>query len=289
MATETLVTSNEEQTGQQIDTVQDLQGKIATSPTVYTYPLDLHQSDEYPHSVIFYINARSNSRVGNAAATASDSNRALAAAQAEYSDQYTSENRVKSEQYNDALGVAGGLVAGVATYGALKNMTEGDAGSARGKMAQGALAGGLALTALNQIADVSTTVRLLTAIELVTMTPPVAAYGASYEQEELGAAGGLVGQGFGENTSFEDIMKGGGAAAELLARGAISAAAQIPQSLGVNANVGATLEATSKKVSNPYREQLFKNMEFRKFQFQYQFHPKSESELNNVMENYTKL
>ena len=38
------------------------------------------------------------------------------------------------------------------------------------------------------------------------------------------------------------------------------------------------LQATSKKVENPYKEQLFKNMGFRKFAFEYKFAPRSYEE-----------
>jgi len=73
-------------------------------------------------------------------------------------------------------------------------------------------------------------------------------------------------------------------APEFLARGIISAAANLPKGLGGNADFGATLEATSKKVSNPYKEQLFKSIGFRRFSFNYNFAPRNLGEAQRVLE-----
>jgi len=259
---------------------------VAESPKVYHYPSDLHSNVDgaakYPHSVIFFINARTNTAVGAKASAAAQANAdsALAAAQSQLSAERTGQNRIKEEQYNDILAGASFVTTAVGAGQMLDSVLEGDPKSAGVKFAEKVVLGFAGGILGNAVANVTEQVRLLSAIELVTQTPPVAGYSASYDQEDVGAIGALAGQ----EGSLTTLMRNGGSAAEYLARGAISAAASLPQSLGVNMNVGAAIEATSKKVSNPYREQLFKNMEFRRHSFQYQFAPKNANEMENIMQ-----
>ena len=264
------------------DGFKDIKAKVATSPTVHHYPSDLYVDRKhgatYPHSVIFYINARSNSRVGQEALAKNAGDATFAAAQDRLTAEYTSQNRMKSEQYSEIAAGAATISAAAAAGPALNKLFNGDVKSAVGSFLEKATVGVVAGGATALVADSSTQVRLLSAIELVTQTPPIAGYGASYDQEDVGALG-VAGQ---EGGMSEALTSKGGL--EFLARGAISAAAQVPSAAGFNVNVGAALEATSKKVNNPYREQLFKNMEFRKHSFSYQFAPKNKAELESVMQ-----
>lgn len=54
------------------------------------------------------------------------------------------------------------------------------------------------------------------------------------------------------------------------------------QGLG-NLNIGGLARAASKKVRNPFQEQIFKTMNFRSFAFQYKFAPRNEGELQSVL------
>ena len=76
---------------------------IARSPTTYQYPLTLENKEEFVHSVIFYINARSNTRVGAASSATLANNTAFQDAQKVLSEQYASENRLKSESADTFL------------------------------------------------------------------------------------------------------------------------------------------------------------------------------------------
>ena len=71
---------------------------------------------------------------------------------------------------------------------------------------------------------------------------------------------------------------------EYLGRGMITATANVPKAAGATADFAALLESTSKKVANPYKEQLFKSMGFRRFSFSYTFAPRNLNEANMVME-----
>jgi len=254
----------------------------STSLDVYSYPSELNTTRQ-PHSVIFYINARSTSAAGSAAFDANGAGTAAdwRAAQSDLEDQYSAENRAKSEQADTVLGGAAAVAALGATVAAGSKLT-GDNASA---LAVPLLAAGTAFAAgavTGSLVNTSTTLRLLSVIQLHVQSAPSAKYTANWNEESLGAAVGLLASG---RASLSDILGG----AEYLARGVIGAAANVPKELGLGQeNIGAAIEATSKKVSNPYKEQLFKSMGFRKFGFEYRFMPKNPSEFNNVM-NIIKL
>ena len=63
-----------------------------------------------------------------------------------------------------------------------------------------------------------------------------------------------------------------------MVRNIIAGAANIPKAAGANADIGSLIEVTSKKVNNPYKEQLFKSMGFRRFAFNYVFSPRNAGE-----------
>ena len=284
--TERLIQQREDAQGEATAEFKDTVVDAKTSPTVYYYPSDLHTEKpgggaRYPHSVIFYINARSNTRIGQSAINSNQANADFAAAQQRLTAEYTKQNRIKSEQYAEIVGGVGGVLAAGGAMKQAKNLAAGDPSSG-GVQALESTVAGLGVGVLGGVlADTSTQVRLLSAIELVTQAPPITGYTASYDQEDVGALGAFAGE---EGGAMEILKTGKGRALELLARGAITAAASVPEALGLNTNVGAGIQAASKKVANPYREQLFQNMEFRKHQFRYQFAPKNKAEHEQVMQ-----
>jgi hypothetical protein len=259
---------------------------IISSPTTYQYPLTLENKEQFVHSVIFYINARNNTRVGAASATQLANNNAFKEAQEALSEQYAGENRVKSESADAFLASVAAVATATSVYGVVKTSVEG--GSPGGKIIEtGALALGVA-AAVGAFTEATSTVRLLSAIELYVAAPPSAEYAAEWQNADIGAlAGTLASGGIGANgaeLNFTDILKDGGSLATFAGRSVIQAAAAIPRELGISGDLGAGIEATSKKVANPYREQLFKNMGFRSFGFSYKFNPRNNKELKSVME-----
>ena len=267
------------------------------SPTTYQYPFKLEEREEFVHSVIFYINARSNSRVGASALTNYADNRVFNDAQTALREQTTKENRADSE---NAQNVAKGIVqaaitsAGVAKTVGLAKIAVGIDAPSAGRIINTVAAIGVGATAtyysagplaefIGKVAtDVTSTVRLLSAIELYVSAPPSAEYAAEWQNVELGVVGGLLAQGF--EVSFENLSANIGPLGEFTARSIIQAAAAIPRELGISGDLGGAIEATSKKVANPYKEQLFKNMGFRSFGFSYKFNPRNKNELDSVME-----
>lgn len=267
-----------------------LQKNIIKSPSVYSYPTDLNATEgetELVHSVVFNILARENSRVaqirdrllnfggdgGNVAVDTSD------------------QNRTTGENAKVYLGTTAAIAAGTVAYTRVKNLNKAakDAGGLAANFIGGAAqigvvsaAGGLAasLTAENV-----TTVDINTAIELYVTQPPIAEYSASWENAELGALGGTVANADinQADLSLGGILRGLSGVGELGVRGIIGAAASLPSALGITGDLAAGIEATSKKVANPYREQLFKKMGFRKFAFSYKFAPRNSTELQTAL------
>jgi len=267
------------------------------SPKTFQYPFKLEEREEFVHSVIFYINARSNSRVGTSALTNYADNRYFDAAQQALREQTSKENRADAASAENVVGAITKTIITAATINRgislAKTVTGIDASSA-GSLANrtvGAVLGGIAAYAgadpfadvVAKIAtDVTSTVRLLSAIELYVSAPPSAEYAAEWQNVDLGVVGGLLSQGF--DVSLENISANIGSLGEFTARSIIQAAATIPRELGISGDLGGAIEATSKKVANPYKEQLFKNMGFRSFGFSYKFNPRNVNELNSVME-----
>jgi len=114
-----------------------------------------------------------------------------------------------------------------------------------------------------------------TSIHLHVPQSVITQYQADWQGEELGVAGALANRRSNQTDGAEIV--------ELMGRGIISAAANIPRAAGIgNADFGSSLEATTKKLNNPFKEQLFKSIGFRKFAFGYTFSPRNESEAMTV-------
>ncbi len=247
---------------------------------MWKYPAEIG-ADPYPHSVIFYINARENTVSGTTAISkGSDgdekSKNAYREAQRRKNEDYTQQNRAKSEEYNDVLAAQSALAAGTVGFGLAKKLVGKNSGAQTAPLVAGgtALLGGL----VAQGVDIVSTVRLMDAIQLHIPAAQVAQYTANWDEDSLGTAMGLMASGRGD---VKDIFSKEGL--EFAGRNAAAAIANIPAQIGVgDMNAGAALEATSKKVNNPYKEQLFKSMGFRKFAFNYVFAPKNEEEYSAI-------
>lgn len=257
---------------------------IFSSPTVLEYPKRVGDDEHQPHSVRFFINARSNSRVAEQTNISLQSNgrdwagpvRSLETVDS------TSENRVSADQAKTlAKGTAGvaGFLLGSGAGASIAGLT-GNA-SKLGKSLAGLVggsAGAIAGVAIAEsVIETVTKVRTLGVIELHVAAPPVAQYSANWENKELGALAGV-----GELFDKEGLLSTAGGVGDLVARGAIKAAASLPSGLGITGEIGASLDLASGKVANPYKEQLFSNMGFRQFAFNYKFVPRNFSEYKEV-------
>ena len=266
------------------DQLRKLKPYIFTGPeeTMFQYPMKVGETDDQPHSVRFYINARSNSRVAettNANRQAIDRDWAGPTLPPLETVDSTSENRQTAEQAaassKGAAGVAGFTIgAGAGTKFA------GNGASALGK-SFAAIGGGLTGAAVaaaisSAVIEVVKKVRTLGVIELYVSAPPVAQYSANWENKDLGPLAGLS-----DGFSVENLL-GEGGLGDLGVRGLIRAAANLPSQFGIGGELGASLDLASAKVANPYKEQLFSNMGFRQFAFNYKFTPRNQAEYEQV-------
>jgi len=258
------------------------------SATIYKYPNNLGETEQ-PHSLnIFisqYVPGLTKEQLAGANA---DANRALNAAtgavpSSRVGNEVTAEN---SENYakSVAAGVsitaaaAGAYIAGQATK-KLPELVQG--------LAKFAGAAGAGFVAGNIAKDASTiqtapAVRIKDVIQLHIAQSPQAKYGATYENEAIGTLLGAFG---GEGNIGDMLAKAAdGTGSDVIVR-TMAEAATLPKELGLgNADFGALARATSKKVRNPYQEQIFKTMNFRNFAFQYKFAPRNAKELETVID-----
>ena len=241
---------------------------MAAGHYLHKYPQELGQK-QFPHCIKFYINARK--------VVAQNNNLANRDFTAEEREAFNNENRSSSEEYETAATTSAALVAAVGTFAAAKGVT-GEGVSGLQRTFQVGAGAGIGAGMMNAVADNMEQVRLLDTISLFIPQSVVAGYTANWDEADLGPVAGMLGTG---NYSNADALVGN--AAELIGRGLVSGAANIASSVGIgDINFGGMFEATSKKVENPYKEQLFKSMGFRQFSFQYSFSPKNEGEAKEV-------
>lgn len=267
--------------------LKKLQRYIFTTPETFQYPLLVGETDQQPHSIRFFINARSNSRVAESTnklgVNRQDEVRSFAGPMPDKLETVdsTAENRKTGEQAaNSSKGAAtvAGFTIGLGGGKKIAGML-GDSSALGSTIAKagGGIAGGLIANAVsNAVIEVVEKVRTLGVIELYVAAPPVAQYSANWENKELGALAGLS-----DGFSAENLI-GEGGLGDLGVRGIIKAAANLPGQFGIGGDLGASLDLASAKVANPYKEQLFSNMEFRQFAFNYKFTPRNDAEYQQV-------
>jgi hypothetical protein len=242
------------------------------------YPSDLN-GNEYPHWIAFYPLIRE----GTADASRVSRRRGAKIFDVSGQNRSNADNAAAAGAAQGA--VLGAQTAGVAALGNLKEImgakggksTLQAAGAAVGKWgvitglatAGGAAAGGL----LNGI-GARGLIFGAQSVVLGVHDRLSFGYAANYDTADLGGIVGAVAAG---KVSGENLLAGGTELAEMGAR----KLAKLAGAIGGDA-VSNLKEATSKKVENPYKEQLFKNMGFRKFGFEYKFAPRTRAEAEEI-------
>ena len=255
---------------------------------LYRYPSNIG-SDEQPHAINFFIFKTESAAEVKSRQEASEK-------LANEGDESAGE-KVKLE--NDRQSFLGKVAA--VGFGAFVGSSVAAAGG--GKIATGAsaAAGGAAAAGLFSKAgamQTRTTQKIDSAISLYIPNSPQAKYGAEFNVEDLGTlmGGGMADElGIGATGSnIKTKLAAGdfsGAAAAAAESGAGSAIARqmantadIPKAIGLgDVNVGGAIRASTRTITNPYKEQIFQTMGFRSFAFQYKFAPRNEKELSDVM------
>lgn len=139
----------------------------------------------------------------------------------------------------------------------------------------GAVKGAAVSYAATKISGANNLETLRATIGLGLQEPPQVDYTTTWEEQELGAVIG------GGQQSAGNLLVG--TAAEALKRGVnVGKAGEM---LGTtNEGIISAIEKQTGKVRNPYREQIFKNVGFRTWKFQYTFLPESIREAKTVQE-----
>ena len=274
---------------------------IDTDFNNWKYPLDVGESEEQPHSVIFHINVRERSSAGQVAKGKVDAGFTnWQAAQEAKKETVSAENRATGEQrdFLKAAFTAAGFFGGFKLGKSLTNFVFGGGQSSGASFVGGSTTAvataNVAKNVAGEVIQANETVRLLNSIQLYVPTAPNASYGAKWNNSSVGAVGGGILSGAiaipeinGEAPgaivdTFKSIISGNNATANAVARSVIQGAANLPSQLG-GTQLGDVFDIATKTTLNPFREQLFEQMDFRSFGFTYTFAPRNETELDAVM------
>lgn len=226
-----------------------------------SYPSDVDNGTEYPHFVVFYINIRGKSAWKDT--TYKNSVEVSSAGQNRGSEQ-TLGNNVQN------LATAAGAYTGykttnaaIANFGGVKN--------SKTKLllsAGGALVGaGVGYAAFQP----DKKFRIDSAIVLAVNDRPSTTYRVTYRDQDLGSLGGFLAGG-SSATDSKLAFAGESAKAALLNT------MQLPAAIASNIDPKAIVALGTGETLNPFREQVFQNVETRQFNFDYKFLPRSATE-----------
>lgn len=265
-----------------IDPARQEFAKRNTIKTSIRYPLNLEE--ESPHYVVFYPLVRENSRAGQLLKKTG---------RAKEFDK-SQQNTTQPGKQGEALAAAGmGTGAALGIADALKNagganasnsFLSGMVGKVLGVLGRGALGGATGAAAGGAVSlafDEQAVLEGAGGIALQISERLSSQYRAGWQEGELGTLAGSVASG---NRSLleaaypfspENIRLG------------LRSAGKVAQVLGSNSeNI---IAATTKQVTNPYKEQLFKSMDNRRFTFDYVFAPRNEAEAAAVFDKSNGL
>jgi len=246
--------------------------------TSLSYPSDIMSKEYGSNYVMFYINVNIDSKL--AKDNKDNKNFFVEDVPERRRGPLLAKDRTKTGMVA-SQSVGAGTVAGIVSKvgGSSNEGALGDAGKAAGGMA--ILTGSVASQAASATRAQK---RLKSAIALHIPNQLSTRYSASWDAEET--------LGF---QAAEDIVKAvGSAGSKSMSPGGGPVAAGKELASGpaatVTANVamskvpgGNAVSAVTGLAPNPKKEQVFKNVDFRTFQFEYQFFPRNETEAQNVM------
>ena len=238
----------------------------------WTYPVKVSGDADLQHYVVFFINVRGASK---------------------WKDNFGPKTAIsKVGLQNQGLVNVGVAGAGVTTGIGLAGLFGGSAAGAGAATAIGALEKGIAGAAVGKLGvNVNDVVkgfvpdqsfRVSQAIMLAVNEKPSVTYGVEYDGKDLGT---LVGFANSANSLGDLFTRGNGLNADL-ARTAVMAAAKIPSgiadALGFNLDLTDAIKVGTASSPNPFREQVFRNVDTREFVFNYKFLPRSQQEAVHV-------
>lgn len=245
-------------------------GGLNYNVNMFTYPEKTAGDPDLQHYMVFFINARGASKYVKKFQSVPVSTNG--------ENRVTPGGAVKAGSFAIGGAVVG---AGASTIvNAAANVAKGVKAAVVGVAA---VAGGVGAQVINENLGVfkpDQSRRITRAIMLAISNPPDAKYGITYEGSELGTLTGYLAGGSGA----ADLVRG--QQTMELAKLAGLTVAQLPGAIadlfGGSLRFSDAIQAGTAQAPNPFREQVFRNVQNREFMFKYKFLPRSETEARNV-------
>lgn len=242
----------------------------------HIYPERTSTAPDMKHYLAFFINVRGRSKYKGAYQTL-EVNR----------NDENSINREKLGERTNAL-----LTAGAVYYGAKVGASA--VSKATGAFAKnipskvrvvGTVAGGIVGAGAGAVAanyfEADKTFRISDAIMLAVQERPSVSYNVQYQEQDMGSLAGFIAGG----TSAIDsgMLDSGGEAARAFLLNVAQIPADITKAIGATeVDVKAMASIGTGTAMNPFREQVFKSVSPRTFDFNYKFVPRSANESENM-------
>jgi hypothetical protein len=255
-------------------------GGLTYSVSMHRYPEKTGAEPDLPHYMVFFINVREKSQYkGDASKRV-----AIKSVGTSLSGKDVADTAVKV-----VTGGAGAVGAASLANLLLRNFGKTSVGGKAIQLGGVGVAFGLGAyvgAELGQLVNESLglftpdrSFRISDAIMLAINEKPSVKYGVDYDGKDLGTLIGALSTG-----SFSDQLQG--ERRNDLTRILALQAAKLPQGianiLGADFALSDALQFGSGLAPNPFREQVFRNVENRTFRFDYKFYPRSESEAQAV-------
>jgi hypothetical protein len=240
-----------------------------------TYPLETSIADDLKHYVTFFINVRGKSK---AFKESKGTAVRIVGADSGSFDREKAGQRV--QESIEVASVAASMYLAQSLYAkvAANFGTASAKVKAVGNIATVAAAGYAGAKIGEQLAELfqpDKRYRITDAIMLAVQERPSVKYGVEYAATDMGTLTGALAGG-ASGLSFNDMLP------EIARKGMINLgsipAAAAGMVVGENLDVKALASATTAQTPNPFREQIFQNVDTRTFTFDYKFLPKSQAE-----------
>jgi len=247
------------------------------------YPEGLREKPDLQNYVAFFINTRDKAKTGK-----NNEQRSFFVSDAKQKEINALNNRgsrLAQDQIfsggQNVLDNAGTIAAGTAAAVAIGSGSKVRDWKGLVLKTIGAGVAGAAISEIVQAIDLpafksGSTSRLTDVITLHVSEKPVVQYGVNYTNKDIGAIAGILIQSSAK-TKLESLGD-----AETRAR-ALAEIAKIPTlKSGGGGVISDLLELSSRTKTNPFREVLFESVNYRTFQFNYRFLPKTPQETDKV-------
>jgi hypothetical protein len=126
--------------------------------------------------------------------------------------------------------------------------------------------------------EINPIVRTEKIIKLYTPQSPQEEYAAGWTDVEFGLAGAMANSGQSLVDQIKSIQSGEGEGRERAIR-LLTGMSNITQAAGFNFRLQDAIELQTGKIPNPFKQQLFKGMNFRSFAYTFKFIPRNAAEL----------